>query len=740
MNRFLLQRSQLRTARRSTLLLLERLEDRTVPSTSLGNATLAGMTNLPAATNDWSDTDGVTPVTIAVLGNDSPSGGAHLLPRSVSVVAAPLHGTSAVNRQTGDITYTASGTFVGTDTFQYTVVDTFGNRSNRATVSVRINRPVAADDWIDTDGTTPVDVPVLANDTDPDGNVHIDPTQGTGAFVTLLSQPAHGTATLNADGSVTYQARAGFTGTDSFRYRVTDDNGGASLPATALVRVNVPTANNDLASFSSTMPVNIAVLENDTDPDGSQHIDPTLGNGAFVTLVTQAKHGTATLNPDGSFNYQANAGFTGTDTFRYSVTDDAGATSAPATVTVAGIAPTVANDDFTDTDGVTPVGIAVLANDSAPIGGQLRPGSLAVVSGPAHGHLAVNVRTGIITYTAGAAFVGTDTFRYSVAALVSTTPGGPTHRVVLQATVSVRVNRPVAADDWTDTDGTTPVTIDALANDQDPDGSQHIDPAVHAGASVTLVSRPQHGRATLNADGTFTYQATAGFRGTDSFRYTVTDDNGGTSLPATVYVRINAPTAGDDFAAATGTHAVAINVLDNDQDSDGNQHLLPGSVAIVAQPSHGHATVQADGSITYAANTGWGGTDTFRYVVSDDNGATSAAATVTVITAVPIARSGSAMVINPTGVAFDVLTVASDPGGPSALAGAIATVVTNPLHGTVIVDASTEQMTYVPNAGFSGVDVFTYTITDAKGATSQVASLTVDVLAPPQTLFGAGGA
>jgi large repetitive protein len=613
-------------------------------------------------------------------------------------------------------------------------MDTAGYTSNAAEVSVRINRPVAADDWTDTDGTTPVIVDVLANDTDPDGNQHIDPSLGGGAYVTLLSRPQHGTATLNPDGSFTYQAVAGFTGTDSFRYSVTDDNGGTSLPATAYVRVNVPTAANDLASFVGTTPITIDILANDTDPDGSQHIDPTLGTGAYVTLLSQPAHGTATLNPAGTVTYQADSGFEGTDTFQYTVTDDAGATSKPATVTVVGYSPTGLNDMYTDTDGITPVAINVLVNDHPPPGGQLLAGTLAISTAPKHGHVVVNAHTGVITYTAAATFTGTDTFDYSVVALVAGADG-KMHRVVVTAEVSVRVNRPVAADDWTDTDGTTPVTIDELTVDQDPDGHQHIDPSLHNGAYVTLLGQPLHGTVKLNADGTFTYRADPGFTGTDSWRYTVTDDNGGRSMPATVYVRVNRPTAADDFAAATGTQPVAIDVLAVDQDPDGDQHLVPGSVTIVTPPRHGHAVVQANGQITYTAAPDWEGTDTFSYTVSDDNGATSRPGTVTVITSTPVARDGSATVVAPNGVAFNALAVASDPAGTSALNGATVNIVRNALGGTAHVDPSTNRITYVPDPGFSGMDSFSYTITDTLGATSRVATVSIDVLAQSYSLL-----
>src|SRR5262249_21181266 len=151
--------------------------------------------------------------------------------------------------------------------------------------------------------------------------------------------------------------------------------------------------------------------------------------------------------------------------------------------------------------------------------------------------------------------------------------------------------------------------------------------------TVSLVSGPSVGTATVNADGTITYTGVAGFSGTVSFQYVVTDDHGGTSLPATVNVRINAPSAADDFEATTGTIPVAINVLANDTDPPGNDKLDPGSVTVVSAPSHGTATVNADGTITYAAAAGFFGTDTFRYTVSDVHGATSAPATVVVITA-----------------------------------------------------------------------------------------------------------
>src|SRR5262249_14378247 len=137
---------------------LEALEDRVVPST------------FSLAVDDWIDTDGSAPVTVAVLANDSPATGAHLLPNTVAVVSGPAHGSATVDHNTGPIISTPASTFSGTDTFRSTVRDDAGGLSSPATVSVRVNRPTAADDWTDTDGTAPVTIDVLENDQDPEGH------------------------------------------------------------------------------------------------------------------------------------------------------------------------------------------------------------------------------------------------------------------------------------------------------------------------------------------------------------------------------------------------------------------------------------------------------------------------------------------------------------------------------------------------------------------------------------------
>src|SRR5207302_455950 len=152
------------------------------------------------------------------------------------------------------------------------------------------------------------------------------------------------------------------------------------------------------------------------DPDGNDQIDTT-----SVKVVSAPAHGTTSVDPGtGVVTYTPAAAFIGTDTFQYTVTDKPGAVSPPGHVTVVVNPPVVvptnptANDDAADTDGNAPVTVDVLANDTAPAGRTLQPGTVAVTSPPARGSVSVDPTTGQVTYTAAGFFMGTDTFRYTV--------------------------------------------------------------------------------------------------------------------------------------------------------------------------------------------------------------------------------------------------------------------------------------------------------------------------------------
>ena len=121
-------------------------------------------------------------------------------------------------------------------------------------------------------------------------------------------------------------------------------------------------------------------------------------------------HGALALDADGTFTYQPQAGFKGTDSFTYRASDGT-AQSAPATVTISvgNQPPTAADDAYDATSGATLDGASVLANDSDPNGDAL---TATLTSGPAHGTLQL-APGGTFTYTPDAGFTGRDAFTYS---------------------------------------------------------------------------------------------------------------------------------------------------------------------------------------------------------------------------------------------------------------------------------------------------------------------------------------
>ncbi len=88
--------------------------------------------------------------------------------------------------------------------------------------------PTAVNDTETMDEDSTVDINVLSNDDDVDG----DPLTVTD----VTNQPSNGTTTINHDNTITYTPNTNFNGVDTFAYQISDGNGGTS---TATVTVNV---------------------------------------------------------------------------------------------------------------------------------------------------------------------------------------------------------------------------------------------------------------------------------------------------------------------------------------------------------------------------------------------------------------------------------------------------------------------------------------------------------------------
>ena len=272
----------------------------------------------------------------------------------------------------------------------------------------------------------------------------------------------------------------------------------------------------------------------------------------------------------------------------------------------------IAVADTATTPAGTAVTIPVLANDSGWTG-TLDPTSVQVVSPPLHGSTTV-APTGTVTYTPAAGFTGVDTFVYRVC----DTSGGGCSTASVSATVTPIDLPPVAAADTAVVVKTTTTAINVLSNDTDDDGDL-------APASLSVVTAPTKGSATVSSDRTIAY--TAGQPGIDTFTYRVCDQLGLCSTaPVTVTV-LNSidqgPKVLPTFALTTSGRPVKIDVLANVSPSDPLAPIAPATLAIDTLPAHGTVVVNADHTITYTPASGFIGLDNFKYAISDSLGASA---------------------------------------------------------------------------------------------------------------------
>lgn len=195
--------------------------------------------------------------------------------------------------------------------------------------SVEVGDPAVDDEYsVNEDGVLEVPAPgVLDNDL------------AAAADATLVNGPAHGTLTLNADGSFVYTPTANFHGTDTFDYslEVTDPKRVAGTeamepPMTATVTITVnpvndpPQAIGDTASVVAGVAKPVTVVVNDTDTDGD-----TL----TVISVTQGSKGTVVINGN-SIVYTPNNNASGADSFTYTISDGQSSSTATVNVTIIG--------------------------------------------------------------------------------------------------------------------------------------------------------------------------------------------------------------------------------------------------------------------------------------------------------------------------------------------------------------------------------------------------------------------
>jgi uncharacterized repeat protein (TIGR01451 family) len=580
--------------------------------------------------------------------------------------------------------------------FQSTCVGCTGsgfgtNNAFVAKLTVPNVAPVSSADAysVDEDAGLNVAAPgVLGNDTDADGNP---------LTAELVSGPTAGVLVLNANGSFTYTPDLNFHGTVTFTYRVNDgklDSGNANVTIT----VNPV---NDLPSAGAAGPYAV--------PEGGSTI--LAGTGSDVESASLTFEWD--LDNDGVFETSgatptfsaAAIGGPSSRTVILRVTDgDGGSTIDAAIVTIENVAPAAQPDAYSvnEDETLTVPAAGVLANDV-----DFDALTAVLASGPANGQLTLNT-DGSFRYVPHANFNGTDAFAYRA-------NDGDAGSAVITVTLNV-----VSVNDLPSADAAGPYTV--------MEGNS----VVLAGVGSDVETASPTIAWDLNGDGVFetagptpTFSAAAiGGPATRVVSIQVTDGDGGTATDtALITIENIAPVVQPDAYAIDEDAVLTVpvaGVLGNDADVDAL------SATLVSPPSNGTLTFNANGSFQYAPHANFHGSDAFSYTASDgdaDSDPVMVTLAVNPINDAPLAIPQS--VAGSKGNAVSITLAGTDVDGDT-LSFAIQTP---PVNGTL--SGAAPNLLYTPNAGFSGTDSFTYTVSDGHGG---VGGATVVV-----TVEGGGG-
>ncbi len=647
---------------------------------------------------------------------------------------------------------------------------TGGNTAPPAPVN---KAPIASNDSATTQAGTPVAINVLSNDSDPDGDA---------LNISNVGNAANGTVS-NTNGTLTYTPKAGFSGSDSFNYSISDGKGGS---ATATVGVTVNPAQqtggsgsgnsgggNSSGGNSSGGTPSVVRIEAEamTLSSGYEKESASFASGGQLIRLSGGKNdptsGTATTQFTGA---------AGTYDLKVVYHDESDGNSKLEIKAGSKFATSFMFDENPNSSRASTdnrrekvfSGVQLEANATITLKGFLDQGEVARVD-----YIELIPKGG----TGG-----------------NTAPPAPVNKA------------PIASNDSATTQAGTPVAINVLSNDSDPDGDA---------LNISNVGNAANGTVS-NTNGTLTYTPKAGFSGNDSFNYSISDGKGG-SATATVGVTVNPaqqtggsgsgnsgggnssggnssggtpsvvrieaeamtlssgyekesasfasggqlirlsggkndPTSGTattQFTGAAGTYDLKVVYHD---ESDGNSTInlkagqFTAKVELTEQTSSSRASennrrervfsnvnLTTGDKIELEGILDQGEVARLDYIELIPKGGTGGTTTPPApVNKAPIASNDSAATQAGTPVAINVLNNDSDPDGDTLNISNVG----NAANGTV--SNTNGTLTYTPKAGFSGSDSFNYSISDGKGG-SATATVGVTVTPAPSGGGSTGG-
>ena len=575
--------------------------------------------------------------------------------------------------------------------------------------------PVAKDDEFGARAGRTTILPVIENDSDPDGDV-------LAVSSTSTVDPSVGVLDLIDGGRALQFTPNPGASNASFRYTISDGRGGIAESSVS-VRV-VPAGQNSAPVAKRTTSVGLEVGSSLTYNVLTDWIDP---DGDDITLVgaSPVSGDEVRYTPDGVITFQSKTAELGEKEVRLTVSDGIAEATGTFIVDIAapGSLTPIGTPDFAETFVNETVSVSPLLNDISPSGAQLA--LVGVDEAPTNLQVTPKLEKESITFSSSVA--GTYYVIYSLSAGPATSIG--IIRIDVKADPEVPLG-PIAVKDTAYLRPGEPTVIKVLANDVSPSGLvlavQGADTTSTNGALSVEVLNNTVIRVTSSAALTEQTQ----------FTYTVSDGvltalAGVTIVPVAPITNRQPPVALDDDVRVRAGDFVSVDVLANDYHPDDAQVLLQPELADVTQLGDGIAFIN-DQRVRFQAPTE-PGVHSVIYRIADQFGE-SATATVTFTVLErdeesnqpPVPELQIARVFAGSTVTIRIPLDEIDPDGDSVV---VTAITTQPTMG--VLDKQTpSSVEYTAGVGAGGTDVFTYEVQDTFGSKA-IGTIKVGVIPLP---------
>lgn len=251
--------------------------------------------------------------------------------------------------------------------------------------------------------------------------------------------------------------------------------------------------------------------------------------------------------------------------------------------------------------------------------------------------------------------------------------------------------------------------------------------------SITVTTNPLNGTTSINNNtGIITYTPATEYSGSDSFTYSIcdNDESCGTGV-VSITISNETPIVEDDNIETDEDIAVKINVLNNDSDNQDN--IDNTSLKISVEPLHGTAEVVPDEFvILYTPDENYNGQDHFLYEICDLTSYCAEARVDITINAVndnPSINDDNAITTEDTPITIRILDNDNDSNDPSSgIDASSLTITKSPQNGSISI--SSDQIIYTPDENYFGIDSFEYSVNDLGNplpSLSETAEVTIQI-------------